>query len=82
LSWALNTKTILISGFSAPFSEFKGCERISPPPNACNSCYNKVRLDAGDWEWCPEYKDTDHQYECTKTILPSVVIKAIDRVRN
>ena len=80
LSWALDTKTILISGFSAPFSEFKDCERISPPKSSCNSCYNKVRLDAGDWEWCPEYKDTNLQYECTKTIQPSTVIEAINRI--
>ena len=80
LSWALDTKTILISGFSAPFSEFKDCERISPPNTSCNSCYNKVRLDAGDWEWCPEHKNTDLQYECTKTIQPSIVIEAIDRI--
>jgi autotransporter strand-loop-strand O-heptosyltransferase len=80
LSWALNTKTILISGFSAPFSEFGDCERISPPDFACNSCYNKVRLDAGDWEWCPEHKNTDLQYECTKSITPNKVIEAIDRI--
>jgi len=83
LSWALGTKTILISGFSAPFSEFKDCERVfTPSSSACNSCYNKTRLDAGDWEWCPEHKGTDRHFECTKTILPSQVTKAIKRVRN
>jgi|TARA_R110000823_G_scaffold3680_12_gene14010 autotransporter strand-loop-strand O-heptosyltransferase len=83
LNWALNKKTILISGFSAPFSEFKDCERVFTPfSNACNSCYNKVRLDAGDWEWCPEYKDTNRQFECTKTINPTMIIKSIERVKN
>jgi len=83
LNWALNKKTILISGFSAPFSEFKDCERVfTEAPSACNSCYNKTRLDAGDWEWCPEHKGTDRHFECTKTILPSQVAKAIERVRN
>tara|TARA_B110000285_G_scaffold138272_1_gene154835 strand:- start:2188 stop:3393 length:1206 start_codon:yes stop_codon:yes gene_type:complete len=82
LSWALNTKTILISGFSAPFSEFKDCERIFPPLSSCNSCYNKVRLNAGDWEWCPEHKNTKSQYECTKTITSTTVIEAIERIKN
>jgi len=83
LSWALGTKTILISGFSAPFSEFKDCERVfTSSPSACNSCYNKTRLDAGDWEWCPFHKGTDRHFECTKTILPSQVTEAIERVRN
>ena len=83
LNWALNKKTILISGFSAPFSEFTDCERVFTPfSSACNSCYNKVRLDAGDWEWCPEHKGTERQFECTKTISPSIVIEAIERVRN
>ena len=83
LSWALGTKTILISGFSEPFSEFSDCERIfTGSPSACSGCYNKTRLDAGDWEWCPFHKGTDRQFECTKTILPSMVAEAIERVRN
>ena len=79
LSWALNTPTVLISGFSEAYSEFKDCERISPPENTCSGCFNRVRLDAGDWEWCPDHKNTDRMFECTKTITPNVVIAAIDR---
>ena len=83
LNWALNKKTILISGFSAPFSEFKDCERIfTPDLNTCNSCYNKEKLDPGDWEWCPKFKNTDKQFECTKSIHPELIIKAIERVKN
>ena len=83
LNWALDKKTILISGFSAPFSEFEDCERIfTPDLNTCNSCYNKEKLDPGDWEWCPKNKNTDKQFECTKTIHPELIIKAIERVKN
>ena len=83
LNWALNKKTILISGFSSPFSEFKDCERVfTPQSDACNSCYNKVRLNAGDWEWCPEHKNTDRQFECTKTINPIMIIESIERIKN
>lgn len=83
MNWALNKKTILISGFSAPFSEFKDCERVfTPDLNICNSCYNKEKLDPGDWEWCPKNKNTDKHFECTKSIYPELVIKAIERIRN
>ena len=79
LSWSLNTPTVLISGFSKPYSEFKDCSRVfTPSLNICNGCFNKTRLNAGDWEWCPEHKDTPRQFECTKTITPSQVIKAIE----
>jgi len=79
LSWAVGCPTILISGFSEPYSEFEGCERIYTPENKCRGCFNFTKLDAGDWEWCPEHKNSSRHFECTKTILPQVVIDAIDR---
>jgi autotransporter strand-loop-strand O-heptosyltransferase len=80
LSWALNTKTILISGFSENYSEMNSCERIfTTTPDICKGCYNYQRLDPSDWEWCPEHKGTFRQFECTKSILPSTVIKSINQ---
>jgi|TARA_R100000482_G_scaffold17478_2_gene5037 autotransporter strand-loop-strand O-heptosyltransferase len=79
LSWALGTPVVMISGFSEPYSEFEDCERIYAPKGKCGGCFNKVRLDAGDWEWCPEHKDTDRHFECTTSIKPQVVIDAINR---
>tara|TARA_R110000803_G_scaffold78350_3_gene143508 strand:+ start:1466 stop:2668 length:1203 start_codon:yes stop_codon:yes gene_type:complete len=79
VAWALNTPTVMISGFSEAYSEFKDCERISPPQNKCSGCFNRVRLDAGDWEWCPDHKNTDRMFECTKSILPDTIIAAINR---
>jgi autotransporter strand-loop-strand O-heptosyltransferase len=80
LSWAIGTPTVLISGFSKPYSEmtddsiiriFKG--------GVCNGCFNRHRLDAGDWNWCPEQKGTTRQFECSKLISSSDVISAVDR---
>ena len=51
-------------------------------PNVCNGCYNKVRLDAGDWEWCPFHKGTERQFECSKTITPQMVIEALNKSLN
>jgi autotransporter strand-loop-strand O-heptosyltransferase len=77
LSWAVGTNTCLISGFTDPKTEFEDCVRISPEEHICQGCFNTDRLDAGDWNWCPRHKNTDRQFECTKTISAS---KVIDRI--
>jgi len=79
LAWALETPVVMISGFSEPYSEFEDCERITAPKDKCSGCFNRIRLNAGDWEWCPDHKDTDRMFECTKSITPNIVINAIDR---
>jgi autotransporter strand-loop-strand O-heptosyltransferase len=79
LSWALGTKTILISGFSLPHTEFQDCIRVSPTnPFTCSGCFNREWLDPGDWEWCPEHKDSERAFECTKKILPETIIESIN----
>jgi autotransporter strand-loop-strand O-heptosyltransferase len=79
LSWALNIPTVIISGFSTPMTEamdenviriFKG--------GVCNGCFNRHRLDAGDWNWCPDHKGTARQFECSRHITGKGVINAID----
>jgi autotransporter strand-loop-strand O-heptosyltransferase len=75
MSWAIGTPTILISGFSEKFSEFKSnTYRIAAPAGACSGCFNKVRLDAANWNWCPEHEKTERQFECTKLISAQSVI--------
>lgn len=82
ISWAIGTPTVLISGFSYPVSEFEDCVRIfTPEPEKnCNGCFNKHWLNPGDWEWCPEHKDTPRHFECTKAITPDMVIDGIETV--
>jgi autotransporter strand-loop-strand O-heptosyltransferase len=80
LSWALNTPTVLISGFSKNYTEMESCMRINvPSSDICNGCFNYTKLDPGDWEWCPEHKNTFRQYECTKSITPSTVINTLNK---
>lgn len=74
LSWALDVPTVLISGFSEPFAEMEGCIRISAPEGKCSGCFNRYRLNAGDWNWCPDHKGTERQFECTKSITTQMVI--------
>ena len=79
LSWALGTKTIMISGFSYPYTEFKDCIRLfNEDKNVCSGCFNRHWLNPGDWDWCPDHKGTDKMFECTKTIEIPTVIAAIN----
>lgn len=82
LSWSLNVPTVLISGFSHEYSEMQDCIRISAPKDSCSGCFNKYKLDAGDWEWCPEHKGTDRQFECSKNIKASTIIEKIETILN
>lgn len=78
LSWGLNIPTVIISGFSTPWTEpvDNNIIRIFNP-DSCNSCFNRHRLDAGDWNWCPDKKGTPQQFECTKSITGDMVINRI-----
>ena len=85
LAWALKKRVILISGFSLPYSEFtKNCIRINND-KVCHGCWNSTKhiFNRDDWNWCPEQKGTLRHFECTRTIQPEQVYKAIDRlIRN
>ncbi len=75
LSWATGTPTILISGFSEKFCEFQSnTYRITAPAGACSGCFNKIRLVAANWNWCPEHEKTARQFECSKLITGQSVI--------
>ena len=83
LTWATSTPIVLISGFSKPFTEFQNCERIfNFDANVCNGCFNREWLDPGDWEWCPDHKDTSRHFECTKTIKPQTIINTLNKILN
>lgn len=79
LSWALNKKVIMISGFSKPFAEFSNPYRVINE-NVCNGCWNDTnfRFDPSDWNWCPRNKS----FECTKQISFEMVKEKIDQCIN
>lgn len=79
LSWATNTPTALISGFSYNWTEMQDCIRIGAPEGKCVGCFNRIRLDAGDWNWCPDHKGTERQFECTKSITGTDVIEKLKK---
>lgn len=79
LSWALDVPTVLISGFSYKWAEMSDCIRIGAPEGKCEGCFNRLRLDPGDWNWCPDHKGTDRQFECTRSITGQSVINELEK---
>ena len=82
LAWACNLPVVLISGFSEKWAETKLDTFRVINENVCHGCFNKERLDAGDWNWCPLHKGTDRQFECTKQISSEMVINEINKLLN
>ena len=80
LSWALGTKTVIISGFSEKYSEY--CDVRIINENVCHGCFNNYKLDPSDWNWCPSFKNTDNIFICTKKISGNDVINALDKMLN
>lgn len=75
VAWAVDTTAVVISGTTERFVEFKeGIVRIINE-DVCHGCFDDVNytFDRGDWNWCPTYKD----FECTRSITPSMVIDSI-----
>lgn len=80
LSWGGGVPTILISGFTDIYTEpFNGISRVINK-NVCNSCWNNHEFDKGDWNWCPVFKGTEQQYECSRTITGQDVIGHIEKL--
>jgi len=79
LSWGLNVPVVLISGFTDKFCEFSDKTLRIINEDKCHGCFNRVehKFDKGDWMWCPEHKDTDRHFECTKSITPDQVFSLI-----
>jgi autotransporter strand-loop-strand O-heptosyltransferase len=82
LSWTIGLPTVLISGFSEEYSETTSNTYRVINKNVCTGCFNRHRLDGGDWNWCPDHKGTERQFECTKQITSQMVIDKINQVIN
>jgi autotransporter strand-loop-strand O-heptosyltransferase len=84
LSWAIGQKVVMISNFTEPDHEFTTkCYRVTNN-NVCNSCWNNpmFKFDKSDWNWCPEHKGTERQFECHKQITPEMVLTKINELLN
>lgn len=79
-AWSLNVPTILISGFSEPWQEMKSDIIRVINKDVCHGCFAKHLFDRGDWNWCPEHKGTQRQFECTKSITFDMVKPYIEKL--
>lgn len=80
LSWASGTPTILISGFTDDYMEPEnGITRIINK-EVCHGCWHDHTFDPGDWNWCPINKNTNKQFECSKSIESLDVINKIKSI--
>jgi len=75
-AWALGAKVIIISGFTDPYVEMKNAIYINNH-QVCHGCWGWDTFDKGDWNWCPSWKGTHRQFECTKTIGSERVIEKL-----
>ena len=76
-AWALGAKCVIISGFTDPYVEFEDAIYVNNH-QVCHGCWGNHTFDRGDWYWCPVWKGTGRQFECTKTISALDVIKKIE----
>lgn len=75
LAWAMRVPTVIISGFSEEWTEMQG-DGVFRVPNSgtvCHGCFNRHRLAADKWDWCPD-RDGSAKFECTRAITPDAVI--------
>jgi autotransporter strand-loop-strand O-heptosyltransferase len=72
----------MISGFTDEYVEFEDkCIRVINK-QACHGCWGWDTFDRGDWNWCPAWKGTRRQFECSKTVGPETVIEHVNKFIN
>ena len=81
LAWCTHKPVIMISGFTLPICEFYTPYRVYSS-HGCKGCWDNVNVnfDHYDFFWCPKFKDTDRQYECTRLITGKQVIGHIKQL--
>jgi autotransporter strand-loop-strand O-heptosyltransferase len=80
LAWACELPVVLISGFSEKWAETTLDTYRVINESVCHGCFNRSKLDGGDWNWCPDHKDTERQFECSKQISSKMVIDQIENL--
>ncbi|MCR5504968.1 MAG: autotransporter strand-loop-strand O-heptosyltransferase [Elusimicrobiaceae bacterium] len=81
LAWCAKVPIVLISGFTLPICEFYTPYRVFCA-HGCNGCWDDVNVnfDHYDFLWCPKFKNTPRQFECTRLITGKQVIGHIKQL--
>ena len=82
LAWAIGTPVVMISNFTEADHEFS-CYRVTDE-TLCHGCWNNPnhKFDKGDWDWCPEHKNTPRHFECHRGIKSDKVIDIIKSIKD
>ena len=78
-NWAMEKPTLMINNFIPYGYEFtKGLTKVEDY-SVCNNCWvnDNYQFDKGDWDWCPENKNTSLHHICHKVITPQKVFKTL-----
>jgi autotransporter strand-loop-strand O-heptosyltransferase len=79
LSWATDTPTIIISGFTdIDLEPLEGGVSRIINKEVCHGCWSTHEFNPGDWNWCPIHKGTEREFECSKKITSKSVIDKIN----
>lgn len=79
LAWTMKCPVVLVSGWTLSFTEFYTPYRVSNKA-VCGGCWNDQRSSwSQDWVFCPKFKGTDRELECSKKISGQQVIDAVAR---
>jgi autotransporter strand-loop-strand O-heptosyltransferase len=81
IAWAMEVPIVLVSGFSYDYTEMQtNTRRVGAPEGKCSGCFNRYKLNAGDWNWCPDHKGTQRAYECSRSITSESVIAELKSI--
>jgi autotransporter strand-loop-strand O-heptosyltransferase len=84
MAWALGKKSVMISGFSQDWCEFKEDNYRIINKSVCHGCFNDPThfFDKGNWWWCPRHEKTNKHFECTKAISVQTVRDKIQELES
>lgn len=87
LSWlaqGLGIPTVIISNVTSKDNEYIDDKTLRIyDESVCHGCFHKYTFDAGDWLWCPVYRNDEiRRFICTKAITPEFVIREIEKFYN
>lgn len=80
LSWiahAVGKPVVVMKSVTEDWFEFKKNMICINNENVCHGCMNTrpdTIFNLADWMWCPEHKNTDRMFECSKSITPKMFL--------
>mgnify|MGYP001344760887 CR=1 FL=1 len=78
LAWAIGVPVVNIINLQPPELFYPSEAVHQNSDDICHDCCLEYAFQKNDWLFCPKYKGTNKQFECSTTITPKMVIEKID----